>query len=302
MRVSTPPPSQSQFKPGQYADPLPGEALRLGHSGPAVLELQKKLNAMGAKPPLVADGKLGPKTEAAMKLLEGSAPAAPAPGAAPASAPVDQFQPAAPPSQPGSPSMPALQTPPPIETTPVTAAPSSSGVAGRVVDQAHAENDSINPMKRGEDGKIKGWQKLQSVYEKTTGWKPTDAQCQEVTPGGGVKPGGSSWCGIWACHIYQEAGVNVKWDGTKGGMVGDVTHTSAPKFTSPATYKAERQAFEQTIKPGDCITLAGGQNHHAIVTQVNPDGTVETMDGNKPHVGPGKQKLSNVTGFYRPNE
>jgi peptidoglycan hydrolase-like protein with peptidoglycan-binding domain len=258
-----------------------------------VLELQQQLNALGAKPPLALDGKLGPKTEAAMKALLGANPPPSASSAPPAA--TDDFQTPAPAP------MPPLTTQV-AQTTPVTPAPSSGGVAGKVVDQALAENDTINPFKRGEDGKVKGWQQLQSVFEQTTGWKPSDAECQHVIPGSGLKPGGKSWCGIWATHIFQEAGVNVKWDLTKGKMVGDVTQTLAPRFTSPAQYKAERQAFEQSVKPGDVITVNGASNHHAIVTQVNPDGTVETMDGNKPQVGPGHQKLSDVTSFYRPNQ
>lgn len=274
------------FVPGRYHEPLPGEELTLGHSGPQVVELQKKLNAMGAKPPLVVDGKLGPLTNAAMRLLQ-KQPQAPAANA-------DQFQ------RPTPPQGPALQAPQTAPTAPVGPASTGSELGTRVVENAFAENDSINPMKRGDDGKPKGWKELQTIFAETTGWKPTDAQCQEIKPGSGLKPGGASWCGIWAAHIFQKSGANVKWDMTKGGMVGDVTHTLAPRFTSPASYKAERQAFEQSIRPGDCITLNGPQNHHAIVTKVNPDGTVETMDGNKPHVGPGKQKLSDVTSFYRP--
>lgn len=276
MRVHSSP-TPPAFVPGQYAEPLPGEELRVGHSGPQVVELQKKLNAAGAKPPLVVDGRLGPLTNAAMQK---------------AKPPTDQFQRPTPPSH-----GPAIQTP---IAAPVAPPSTSSELSNRVVENAFAENDSINPMKRGEDGKAKGWKELQSIFAETTGWKPTDAQCQEVKLGSGLKPGGASWCGIWAAHIFQKSGANVKWDMTKGGMVGDVTHTLAPRFTSPSTYKVERQAFEQSIKPGDCITLNGKQNHHAIVTKVNPDGTVETMDGNKPHVGPGKQKLSDVTSFYRP--
>jgi|GEM_PF-2697003 len=44
-------------------------------SGPAVVELQEKLNAMEAKPRLATDGQLGPKTQAAMKALMGETPA-----------------------------------------------------------------------------------------------------------------------------------------------------------------------------------------------------------------------------------
>lgn len=282
MRVQSS--AASSFVPGQYAEPLPGEELRIGHSGPQVVALQQKLNAMGAKPPLVVDGKLGPKTNAAMQLLLNAKPAA--------NTPADQFS-----TPPATPPGPALQTP---ATDAVIPASQNSDLSNRVVENAFAENDSINPMKRGEDGKVKGWKELQTIFQETTGWKPTDAQCQDVQAGKGLQPGGKSWCGIWACHIFQKSGANVKWDGVKGGMVGDVTHTLAPRFTSPASYKAERQAFEQSIRPGDCITLNGANNHHAIVTKVNPDGTVETMDGNKPHVGPGHQKLSDVTSFYRP--
>jgi hypothetical protein len=180
--------------------------------------------------------------------------------------------------------------------------PPAGSVADRIIANANAEDDSINPMKAGDDGHYKGWKQLQTVFEKTTGWRPSDSECQTITPGRGVLPGGKSWCGIWACHILQQSGVDVKWDLTKGKMVGDVTHVIAPSFKTPAQYKAERSAFEQSIRPGDVITVKGSTNHHAIVTKVNPDGTLETMDGNKPHVGPGRAKLSDVTTYYRPNK
>jgi hypothetical protein len=41
--------------------------LRRGDRGPAVLELQHKLNAAGAHPPLPTDGEFGPKTQKAVK-------------------------------------------------------------------------------------------------------------------------------------------------------------------------------------------------------------------------------------------
>jgi hypothetical protein len=100
--------------------------------------------------------------------------------------------------------------------------------------------------------------------------------------------------------VLQEAGANVKWDLSKGKMVGDVQHVLQPPFKDWRTHKAERQAFEASIKPGDVITLSGSLNHHAIVTGVNPDGTVTTIDGNKPHIGEGKFNLKDVTSYYRP--
>lgn len=71
--TSQPPASPSAAPTGRYAPPAPGEVLRIGHSGPAVAELQEKLNAMGATPPLAVDGKLGPLTQASMQTLLGSA-------------------------------------------------------------------------------------------------------------------------------------------------------------------------------------------------------------------------------------
>jgi peptidoglycan hydrolase-like protein with peptidoglycan-binding domain len=47
-------------------------SMHRGMSGPEVMELQKKLNAMGAKPPLAVDGKFGPLTEGALKAAQGS--------------------------------------------------------------------------------------------------------------------------------------------------------------------------------------------------------------------------------------
>lgn len=280
--------------------PLDGDALGLGDFGPAVSQLQEALNALGAG--LDVDGQLGPKTQASMLELLGSATLTETAqeklssltAKQSSSARSDGFD--APPA--AGPSLSAAN----VNETAATAAPSGTGGMGsRVVDNALAENDSINPMKVGDDGKPKGWKQLQQIFTDTTGTTPSDAECQKIEPGKGIKPNGASWCGIWACHILQKSGCDVKWDGVKGGMVGDVTHTSAPKFKTPSSYKAERQAFEQSIRPGDVVTLAGPQNHHAIVTKVNDDGTFETMDGNKPHVGPGHQKLADVTGFYRPN-
>ncbi len=308
-------------QPLNYTPARDGESLQLGTMGPSVSQLQQKLNALGAKPPLAVDGKFGPKTEAALQKLLGSAifdestavkleqklrPQANAVNVFVANSASSFGAPTL--GQSGAQTMlGGSDAPATVPMGQVAAANAvgaqapAGGVAARVVDQARAEDDSINPMKAGDDGHYKGWKQLQTVFEQTTGWKPSDKECQTITPGRGVLPGGKSWCGVWACHIYQQAGVNVKWDLTKGQMVGDVTRTLAPSFSTPAQYKAERSAFEQSIKPGDVITLNGKTNHHAIVVNVNADGTVDTIDGNKPMVGHGHYPLANVTSFYRPN-
>ncbi|MBL8954476.1 MAG: peptidoglycan-binding protein [Myxococcaceae bacterium] len=289
-----------------YAQPAAGELLQKGMGGDLVKQLQTALNDAGAKPALVPDGMFGPMTEQALQALTGESTIDPAmlgdlgsllktpgtqlPGIA---GPVDGFDPEVLPPM-GDRELNPLGEPLAIDPT---QPPPAGSIADRTVQVANSENDLVNPMKRGDDGNYKGWQHLQNVYEKTTGWRPTDAEIKASS-----NPRGSSWCGIWACHALQEAGCDVKWDMTKGGMVGNVDHVLGPKFTNPATYKAERQAFENSIKPGDVITLKGPQNHHAIVTKVNDDGTVECMDGNKPHIGPSTRKLEDVQTYYRPRE
>ncbi len=280
-----------------YPEPAAGEALKKGHGGDLVKQLQQALNAAGAKPPLTPDGLFGPATEAALQKLTGKTSIDPATlsqlKAQTPAAQSDGFDPTDSIDAKGQTISSQQQTVEVDNTRP----PASGSVAERSIQIAQSENDLVNPMKRGDDGNYKGWQHLQTVFEKTTGWRPTDAEIKASS-----QPQGKSWCGIWACHVLQEAGVDVKWDLNKGGMVGNVDHVLQPRFQDYRTYKAERQAFENTIKPGDVITLKGANNHHAIVTKVNGDGTVECMDGNKPHIGPSHRKLEDVTSYYRPKE
>lgn len=293
MRVDNRSTAQSSPRPGVYAEPPPGAALARGHSGAQVLDLQKKLNAAGIQPPLKLDGLLGPKTEAALLKLTGSktfdaAAQAALAGGAPTAPKSDGFE--------TTPQKPTLPEPPQAEGVAMaTQAPAAGSIAEKTLSIAQQELGTVDPRKTGPDGRYQGWDKLQTIFEKTTGWRPSDKDVQSSS-----QPGGKSWCGIFACHVLQEAGANVKWDLTKGKMVGDVQQVMAPSFKDYRTYKTERSAFEASIKPGDVITLNGKNNHHAIVTSVNPDGTVNTIDGNKPHIGEGHFKLADVTSYYRP--
>ena len=60
--------STTTSTPGQSDEP---ECLALGARGADVRDLQQRLNAAGAEPPLVVDGELGPRTEAAMEAIVG---------------------------------------------------------------------------------------------------------------------------------------------------------------------------------------------------------------------------------------
>lgn len=293
MRVTTQPSAAKNVR-GTYHEPLPDEPLRRGHSGDRVIELQRALNAANVKPPLEEDGKLGRLTEEALEKLTGSKVLD-----AGALERLAELQPTATASTPAGVDdtfdasavhhdAPAAGVIPDVDTS------APNDVAARAVEYARSQDGSIDPRKRGADGHYHGWDKLRDVFTETTGVAVSDKEVQQHN-----QPLGKSWCGIWAAHVLRQAGADVKWDLTKGKMTGDVTHTVAPLFKNPTSYKVERAAFEQSIRPGDVITLSGKNNHHAVVTKVNADGTVDTMDGNKPHVGPGHYKLKDVTSFYR---
>ncbi len=96
--------TRHSYRPGpSLSDVRGGAALRFGHSGEDVRQIQRLLNQAGASPRLAEDGLLGPKTEAAIRRFQGqqglpttgaldarglqaleSAPAAPANTAGPA--------------------------------------------------------------------------------------------------------------------------------------------------------------------------------------------------------------------------
>lgn len=275
----------------KYTEAKSGALLKLGTSGESVKQLQEQLNAAGAQPALVADGKFGPKTEAALKAMTGSTQFDSDAQAA-LGRKLSSYQ------QPAAPRVTITGELP--QVTAAQAAGPSKGTtpADRIIAAAQQEVGSVDPLKTGPDGKYKGWDHLQSMFAETTGWKPSTADIQKSS-----QPGGKAWCGIFAANMMQKAGYDVKWDLMHGKMTGkDVSQTLAPKWHSVESYKIERSAFENGIKPGDVITLNGNLNHHAIVTKVNGDGTVETIEGNKPGIGPGHQKLSNVTSFYRVND
>ncbi|MCC6335557.1 MAG: peptidoglycan-binding protein [Myxococcales bacterium] len=276
-----------------YTEPGRDAALARGHFGDRVKELQQRLNAAGLKPPLATDGLFGPATEAALQKLTGSSSLTAAaeaalskPSTTPAAGETDGFDAGG--KKPSLSELPAVMAP--DQKT-----PAAGSVAEKTLAIARGELGTVDPRKTGPDGKYQGWDKLQSIFEKTTGWRPSDKEIQASS-----QPQKKAWCGVFATHVLQEAGVDVKWDLTKGKMTGDVQHVLQPTYRDWRTYKTERQAFEATIKPGDVITLNGSLNHHAIVTSVNPDGTVNTIDGNKPHIGEGHFKLADVTSYYRP--
>jgi peptidoglycan hydrolase-like protein with peptidoglycan-binding domain len=50
--------------------PYPGVVLRRGMQGPSIVQVQERLNELGAQPRLAADGIFGPLTEAAVTAFQ----------------------------------------------------------------------------------------------------------------------------------------------------------------------------------------------------------------------------------------
>jgi peptidoglycan hydrolase-like protein with peptidoglycan-binding domain len=68
------PAHRESYRPAPPLDALAasGTPLARGMAGPAVADLQRALNALGATPPLAVDGLFGPRTEAAVRQLGGA--------------------------------------------------------------------------------------------------------------------------------------------------------------------------------------------------------------------------------------
>jgi hypothetical protein len=94
---------------------------------------------------------------------------------------------------------------------------------------------------------------------------------------------GISWCGAFALWALKQAGLalNIFWVFGKGFLSGNLPITKDPQ-------------------PGDVAYVDKPYQHHAIVQSVNPDGTINLINGNGEN---GKVSLSttprsHVTAFY----
>lgn len=83
--------------------------------------------------------------------------------------------------------------------------------------------------------------------------------------GGQVK----HWCGIFACAVLREAGLNVRWT-LLGGKIRNESNGTYVKYTSG----------RWGIAPGD-IALIADANHHFLITDVDSAAKrYTTLEGN----------------------
>ena len=85
--------------------------------------------------------------------------------------------------------------------------------------------------------------------------------------GTGVAVGGQvkHWCGVFACYILRQSGVDVRWTLLGGKMKG-----------SQVSYHPGRQGMQ----PGD-VAIIPASNHHFIITDVDyGSNALSSVDGN----------------------
>ncbi|HEX8659733.1 MAG TPA: peptidoglycan-binding domain-containing protein [Hymenobacter sp.] len=127
---------------------------------------------------------------------------------------------------------------------------------------------TIEGKSKGADGFRKGWQKLKVIFETAApdyiraGWEENNLKRSTAVSNTAGIP---HWCGIFALWAHRAAGLNVgTWKIGKG--IG-----ANPAFRSiPAAQ----------VKKGDVGYINQPYQHHFIVREVYPDGTIDTIDGN----------------------
>lgn len=117
------------------------------------------------------------------------------------------------------------------------------------------------------------------------GSNDTKKYWDQAAPGTTIAKG-TSWCGAFALWVLKQAGLALNWFWSfgKGGNYGFL-------YKLPITH---------TPQPGDIAYVAQPYQHHAVVHTVNPDGTVNLINGNGTG---GKVSLSttpksHITAFY----
>jgi peptidoglycan hydrolase-like protein with peptidoglycan-binding domain len=156
--------------------------------------------------------------------------------------------------------------PGPVPATGTTEAAQREAIVANAL--AMMAEPTIEAKSKGGDGFRKGWQKLKVIFETAgpdytrAGWEENNLKRSTAVSNTAGIP---HWCGIFALWAHRAAGLNVgTWKIGKG--IG-----ANPAFRSiPAAQ----------VKKGDVGYINQPYQHHFIVREVYPDGTIDTIDGN----------------------
>lgn len=257
--------------------------LRSGSSGPDVVDLQNRLNALGAAPQLDPDGAFGGKTRAAVVAFQQSHNLGPdgvvgpmtwaALDAASGLTPVITTTPGTTPTTPGTTGTTPGGTTTKEENPPDGGdVPQASGQRAQVVSNALGEIGKAHARRPGEadpdTGKTTryGWSDLDRYFTASYGGK--DGQYNKILQDDvkfyNGKSTAQSWCGHFSMWALKSAGVPLgNWKiGSGVGSAGGIK--PIPKSQA---------------QPGDVGYIDQPFQHHFIVKEIDGN-TVHSVDGN----------------------
>ncbi|GAA4052992.1 hypothetical protein GCM10022409_44930 [Hymenobacter glaciei] len=148
----------------------------------------------------------------------------------------------------------------------------------------------IAAKQRGADGFRQGWEKLKAIFELAApafigaGWEENNLKRSTAVSN---QAGIPHWCGIFAVWATKAAGRPVgTWQIGTG-----IARTPGFRSITPAQ-----------VQRGDIGYINQPYQHHFIVREVHPDGTIDTIDGNSAGTSTVSTKSrvprQNITGFF----
>jgi Putative peptidoglycan binding domain len=242
---------------------LPNPTLRVGSRGSDVARAQQVLNRLpSARPRLTEDGAFGPLTHERAREFQSSNSLTPDGVIGPLTwqallTLLGQVV--------GG--VPLPPSPPP--------SPLSNSLRPLVLMAAQKNLGSVD-FSVLENGRPKGIDFVIEIFRVAANTAVTDAAFKgsqgEWVPQPLVGSQRKSWCGIFAVYCCRQAGMNLRWDLSRGGPVGPAGPLVPTQFSS---------SFAANIKPAD-IGMIATQQHHFLIESVasGPAPGLTTLDGN----------------------
>jgi peptidoglycan hydrolase-like protein with peptidoglycan-binding domain len=280
---------------------MPNPILRLGSSGPAVVQLQKALNAGPTiLPKLTADGSFGPKTDSRVKEFQSKNSLLPDGIVGPITwealkALLDLIAGGTGPSgQPGNQSAPVGTEPAPTEngSAPANELAARQRIADTALKQykSFSWNGQVSPMNPRIAGKLccngatrqrQGGTQIAAIF--SLAGAANSQKCLTISKAAEQMYGRQytaaernnldivSWCGIFSAYVYKVAGLKISGWPLQYNPFG----SPGPAHTLRVVRSPEKP------QRGDIgiVDPMGGLNHHFVIVDVTGD-KITSIDGN----------------------